>query len=61
MNITIIGAISGLVLGAGAGYLVIFLLLRSRMKRAEQKAEKIIQQAEKQAEAKLKEAEYVLI
>jgi len=57
MNITIIGAISGLVLGAGAGYLVIFLLLRSRMKRAEQKAEKIIQQAEKQAEAKLKEAE----
>jgi len=53
----IIGLGIGLLLGAGIGFLIIYLALRAYQRRAREKADKLIKEAERQAENKIKEAE----
>ena len=54
---SIIGLVVGLVVGAGLGFLIFYLLIRSRKRSSEEEAKRIIEEAEKKAEARLKEAE----
>jgi len=53
----IIGSVAGLVLGAGSGFLITYLALRSYRKKRESEANSLLEKARKEAEAKLKDAE----
>jgi len=46
---SIIGLVVGLVVGAGLGFLIFYLLIRSRKRSSEEEAKRIIEEAEKKA------------
>ncbi len=55
--IFILMSVGGLLAGAGLGFLIIYLSIRSHRREAEDKVKELIENAKKGAEAKIKEAE----